>query len=299
MSGPSTRTLYRVTPWPAGGPSTAPVVTSNTAPCQGQVTSTPSTAPSHSGPPTCVQVLSMAWNEPPTLKSAISLPLTSTIVAWPAGISSILATFTNSGIASPNRPGLTVRSLSTARGSPQASNSVSLLASKLSQEPAHRIVEVIHHSLFQRNDCVVGDVDVFGANFRAAFGYVAESDAEFVFQQPGAIQTVKRMHFQAGDAHEEARAAELLNFLVIAQHMADVLAKEAFNALAKLLHAIDFVLIHLPFDVRPRGKWRDCFVDAVIPRDVGNKILEHREALHRLYRDRFVQRQSVETRFAG
>src|SRR6266404_2510459 len=81
-----------------GGPSTWPVVTSNTAPCHGQVTSTPSISPSHNGPPTCVHVLSMACNEPPTLKSAISLPFTSTILAWPAGMSSVLATFTNSGI---------------------------------------------------------------------------------------------------------------------------------------------------------------------------------------------------------
>src|SRR5229473_2848106 len=98
MSGPSTRTLYRFTPWPGGGPSTSPVVTSKTPPCQGHVTWAPSISPSQSGPPTCVQVLSIAWNEPPTLKSAISLPLTSTILALPMGISSVRATFTNSGI---------------------------------------------------------------------------------------------------------------------------------------------------------------------------------------------------------
>src|SRR6266542_3568746 len=119
----------------------------------------------------------------------------------------------------------------------RAAWSTSLLAGQLSQKPTHRIVKVIHDSLFQGNDGVVGDVNVFGTDFGAAFGYVAESDAEFVFQQFSARQIVERMHFQAGDAHEEARAAELLNLLVIAQHMADILAKKALNALAKLLHA--------------------------------------------------------------
>src|SRR5713101_6073968 len=63
MSGPLTRTLYRFTARPGGGPSTSPVVTSKTPPCQGQVTSTPLSSPSQSGPPTCVQVLSIARND--------------------------------------------------------------------------------------------------------------------------------------------------------------------------------------------------------------------------------------------
>src|SRR5260370_2507563 len=127
--------------------------------------------------------------------------------------------------------------------------------------------------LLQGNGGGVGDVNVLRANFRAALGYVAESDAEVVFQQLGAIQSIKWMHFQTGDAHEEARAAELLNFLVIAQDVADILAKKALDAFAKLLNAIDLALIHFPFDVRPRGERRDLFVDAVIPRDVGDQVL--------------------------
>src|ERR1700687_5108414 len=107
------------------------------------------------------------------------------------------------------------------------------------------------------------------------------------------------MHFQAGDAHEEARATELLNFLVIAQHMAYILAKKALTAFAELLDAIDLALIHFPFDVRPRGERRNLFVDAVIPRDVSNQILEYREAFHRLHGDRLIQRQSVEPRFTS
>src|SRR5438552_10546221 len=176
-----------------------------------------------------------------------------------------------------HRLGLIARSLSTARVGRQAPNLVPLLPSKLSQKPSHRIVEVINHSLFQRNDGVVGDVNVFRTDLRAAFGYVAKSNAKFIFKQFGARQSIERMHFQSGDAHEETRAAELLFLLMIAQYVADILAKKALNAFAKLLDAIDFALIHFPFDVGPRREWRDLLIDAVIPRDVGNQILQHRE----------------------
>src|SRR2546425_7921693 len=56
------------------------------------------------------------------------------------------------------------------------------LSRQLSQKPPHRIVEVVYHPLLQWNDRVVGDVDIFGANFGAALGYVAEADSEFLVQ---------------------------------------------------------------------------------------------------------------------
>src|SRR5262245_50294259 len=258
MSEPSTRTLYRFTPRPGGGPSTSPLVTSKTPPCQGQVTSTPLSSPSDSGPPACVHVLSIAWNEPSTLKSAISVPLTSTIRACPAGMSSVLATFTNSGIAQP--PGLLCSvSVKLTNNLRQRTNlwrkcSSPLPAGKLSQKPTHWIVEVIHDALLQRNDRVVGNVNIFGANFRTAFGDIAEANPEFVLQQFGARQTVEWVHFQPGHAHEEARSAKLVLLLVIAQYVTNVLAEKALNAFAKFLHAIDLALIHLPFNVRLRRK---------------------------------------------
>jgi hypothetical protein len=51
MSSPSTRTAWLATSRGAGAPSTAPLVTSKTAPCHGQVTSVPTTIPSERGPP--------------------------------------------------------------------------------------------------------------------------------------------------------------------------------------------------------------------------------------------------------
>ena len=51
------------------------------------------------------------------------------------------------------------------------------LSGQLSQEPAHWIVKVIDHALLQRNDRVVGDVNVFGANLGTALRDVAKADS--------------------------------------------------------------------------------------------------------------------------
>src|SRR3989442_11338485 len=78
---------------------TAPVLMSNLAPCQGQVTSAPSTVPSDSGPPRWVHESLSAWNASPTRKRAIFWPSTSTSLACWSSNSSVVATFMNLGIA--------------------------------------------------------------------------------------------------------------------------------------------------------------------------------------------------------
>src|SRR5712664_1113260 len=78
---------------------TAPVLISNLAPCQGQVTSAPSTVPSDSGPPRWVHVSLSAWNTSPTRKRAIFWPSTSTSLACWSSSSSVVATVMNLGIA--------------------------------------------------------------------------------------------------------------------------------------------------------------------------------------------------------
>src|SRR5712692_10164834 len=107
------------------------------------------------------------------------------------------------------------------------------------------------------------------------------------------------MHFQSRDAHKKAWAPELFLLFVIAQHVANVLAEKTLDALAKLLHAIDLALIHLPFHVWLGRERRNLFVDAVIPGNVGDQILQHRKTLHRLYRDWLVKRQSFQPGFAS
>src|SRR5229473_2839770 len=86
------------TPCGAGGLSTSPVLTLNLAPCQGQVTLSPSSSPSERGPPRCVQVLSMAWNLPSKLNRAIFFPCTSTNLPWLGSSSLACATLTYSAM---------------------------------------------------------------------------------------------------------------------------------------------------------------------------------------------------------
>src|SRR6185295_20099298 len=67
----------------------------------GQVTMDPSRSPSPSGPPRWIQVLSIAWNAPSTLKTARVLPLTSATIPWPGCTSVVPVTRTNSPITYP------------------------------------------------------------------------------------------------------------------------------------------------------------------------------------------------------
>ena len=75
--------------------------------------------------------------------------------------------------------------------------------------------------------------------------------------------------------------------VAIAEHVADVLAQEALDALSELLHAIDVLLIHAVLAVgvaRPRLERADALVLPVVPGHVGDQILDHRKRLERLTR---------------
>jgi len=55
---------------------------------------------------------------------------------------------------------------------------------------------------------------------------------------------------------------------VLAKHVADVLAEEALDALAKFLHAVDVALVHFPFDAGTRLERRNLPVHLVVPGNV-------------------------------
>ena len=63
-----------------------------------------------------------------------------------------------------------------------------------------------HHALLERDDRIVGDVDVFGADLGAALGDVAEPQALLRADEVEAVVRVERMHLQRGETHEEPRA---------------------------------------------------------------------------------------------
>src|SRR5262245_22444071 len=86
----------------------------------------------------------------------------------------------------------------------------------------------------------------------AALGDITQADAHFLLDECRPIPGIQWMHLQGRDMDEEARAGEGLLLLMIAQHVADVLAEVAFDAFTELLDAIDLVLVHAPGAIRLR-----------------------------------------------
>src|SRR5437899_8955052 len=122
----------------------------------------------------------------------------------------------------------------------------SLLRPPESRYHSYRIEEFVDDPLFERDDCVVGYRDALGAHLGATLSDVAVTDTVSLSKLCGSILSIERMHFQGCDIDQEARADELVVKVMIAEYMADVLAKVAFDALAKFLNAIDIRLCHSP-----------------------------------------------------
>src|SRR5271168_2759679 len=110
-----------------------------------------------------------------------------------------------------------------------------LRSAEHSEKLGERIEEAIDHPLFQRDDGVVGDSDALRAHLGAALGDVAVADALLFAKVRDAVFSVQRIHFERGDIDQEARTDEFVVLVVIAQHVTDVLAQEALDALAKFL----------------------------------------------------------------
>src|SRR4030095_5244824 len=128
------------------------------------------------------------------------------------------------------------------------------------------IVVLVHDSLLACDDGVVRNLDALRTDFRAAFGDVAVSQAEFVLEQRQAVAGVERVHLQAGNADQKPRPAKFFLTIVVAEHVADVLTQEALDALAELLHAVGLGLRELSRPVRAKLEAGDLLVDAKVPR---------------------------------
>ena len=132
---------------------------------------------------------------------------------------------------------------------------------------------------------------MLGADLGAALGDVAVPEAEIFLRHILAIQNIQGVHVQLGGAHQEPRAGEgLLVLLVVADHVADVLAQEAFDALAELLGALHILLGHpvlAGLQILGRGEGRNLARLLVIERHVGDQIPDHRERPQRGDRDGF------------
>src|ERR1700674_766533 len=154
------------------------------------------------------------------------------------------------------------------------------------QERTHRVEVRIVHPLFERNDRVIGDVDVLWAHLGAALRDVAVADPGLPLQQRAAIEDVLGVHLQARDPDHEPWTLESALQIVGSQDMADVLAEEALDAFTELHHALNVLLLHPPGlaarEIFLAGRKRWYFlVDLVVPADVGHEVFDHREGFHR------------------
>src|SRR5438093_5143660 len=176
------------------------------------------------------------------------------------------------------------------------------LAAHAAQCPTDRVVRARHHALLERDDRVVGDVDVLRAHIRAALGDVAVAEPVLLTNEFGAIVRVERMHLERREPYEVARARESrLVLLVVADDVTHVLTEEALDALMELLHALDVVLVHAARAVgflRLRLERRDRLRPLVVVRDVGHEIADDRERLHRRDGDLLAFLERVHARHA-
>src|SRR6185437_11051710 len=165
-----------------------------------------------------------------------------------------------------------------------------------------RIVELVHHALLERDDGVVRDRDPLGTHLGTTLRDVAVANALRLLELRDAVGHVERVHLQCRNVHEEARPNELLLLLVLAQHVADVLAQKALDAFPEFLHPIHVALLHAPGAIgrigRPRCEALDALLHAVIPRHIGHQILDARERVHRLHRYRLPEIEIAESRHA-
>src|SRR2546421_3455991 len=157
------------------------------------------------------------------------------------------------------------------------------LAPELAGHPQDRIRMGAYGPLLERDDGVVGDVDVLRADLLAALGDIAHRGPALAVQQAGAVEGVFGVHLQGRDAHHVARPVVLRLFTVVAEHVADVLAEEALDALAIFVDAVDVFGQHgvWRLQVRRRREWGDLAVDLVVPRHVRYQVLDQGEGAHR------------------
>ena len=177
------------------------------------------------------------------------------------------------------------------------------LARQLPPDHLDRVVILVGDPFLERDDRVVGDLDVLRADLGAALGDVAVAEAEIILRDLPPVRGVGRVHLEFGHPHQEPGPGEgVLVLGVVADHVAGVLAQEALNALAELLRPVHVDLLHpelARLDRRVRGERRDLPRLGVVERDVGDQVPDDREGAHRRDRQRLFRREGRHPGHAG
>jgi len=145
-------------------------------------------------------------------------------------------------------------------------------------------------------------MDIFRTNLAATFCDIAEANAVSFPQFFDSVLGVERMHFERSDMDQKARTDELVMLAVVAQDMANVLAKEAFDAFPELFDPIDVRLFHSPGAIgcirRPRLERFNFLFNPKIPRHIRDQILDNGKRFDWLDPDRILDWQIAQSRHA-
>src|SRR5919106_6560602 len=153
----------------------------------------------------------------------------------------------------------------------------------LAHQPLGRIVVLVGDTLLEGDDGVVGDVDVYRADFGAALGDVAEPEAVVLLEVGQPVGLVHGVHLQPLVPDEEAWSCELGVLVVGPQDVADILAHKALDALLRFVDALDILLVHGEGRLLAGLERLDAFGHLVVPRDVGDQVLYDGEGTHGTY----------------
>src|SRR5205809_863503 len=97
-----------------------------------------------------------------------------------------------------------------------------LLGAELAQQPHDGIEELVGHPLLERDDRVVRDMDVLGADLGTTLRDVAEADAGRVLDEGRAVDRVERVHVEAGQL--DAQRRHLLGLDIVVGDVGDEVA---------------------------------------------------------------------------
>lgn len=143
---------------------------------------------------------------------------------------------------------------------------------------------------------------MFRAHLGAALGDIAVANTVAILEVADAVFRIERMHLQRRGVHQEARSNEFVFLVMVTDDVADILAQEAFNALAELLHAVNVLLVHGPGAISivrlARLKRLDGLLDTEVPTDVRDQVANEWERTHGFHSDHLVRWQRVHARHA-
>src|SRR6185437_9713788 len=152
------------------------------------------------------------------------------------------------------------------------------------EQPLQGIEIAIHDALLEGNDRVLSNRDGLGAYLPATSRDVAVADVVLSSQIADAVFSVQRMHFKRSGIDEQARTNEFVVLVVLAQYVANILAEETLDTLAKFLHTLDVGLLHAPRAVwcvgGPGLELFDRLLGSEVPRNVRDQIANDRERVH-------------------